>query len=69
MNEVGIISRISDVTILPMAQWDAMIDREAVINLNEPPPLLIVKVVSPSTWAEDYRSKYSGYGLLEISEY
>lgn len=62
-------SRIPDVTVLSIAQWDAMADREAVINLNEPPPLLVVEVVSPSTQADDYRSKRSEYALLEISEY
>jgi Uma2 family endonuclease len=40
-----------------------------VINLNEPPPGLMVEVASPSTQTDDYRSKRSEYGLLEISEY
>lgn len=62
-------SRIPDVTVLTLAQWDAMADREAVINLNEPPPLLVVEVVSPSTQIDDYRSKRAEYGLLEIPEY
>jgi Uma2 family endonuclease len=62
-------SRIPDVTILPITQWEAMADREAVINLNEPPPLLVFEVVSPSTKTDDYRSKRPEYGLLEISEY
>ncbi|MGF1568343.1 MAG: Uma2 family endonuclease [Nodosilinea sp.] len=62
-------SRIPDVTILPLAQWEAMADREAVIHLHEPPPLLVVEVVSDSTKADDYRSKRSEYGLLEIPEY
>lgn len=62
-------SRIPDVAILPLAQWDAMADREAVISLHEPPPLLVVEVVSDSTKADDYRSKRSEYGLLEIPEY
>jgi Uma2 family endonuclease len=62
-------SRIPDVTILPLAQWEAMADREAIINFNEPPPLLVVEVVSPSTKTDDYRSKRSEYGLLEIPEY
>jgi Uma2 family endonuclease len=62
-------SRIPDVTVLSIAQWKAMTDREAVINLNEPPPLLVVEVVSPSTQTDDYRSKRSEYALLEISEY
>ena len=62
-------SRIPDITVLPLAQWEAMSDREAVINFNEPPPMLIVEVVSPSTKTDDYRSKRSEYGLLEVAEY
>lgn len=62
-------SRIPDVTVLPIAQWDAMADREAVINLSEPPPLLVVEVVSESTKSADYRAKYSEYSVLEIPEY
>lgn len=61
--------RIPDVTILSMAQWEGMADREAVIDLHEPPPFLVVEVVSPSTKMEDYRSKRAEYGLLEIPEY
>lgn len=62
-------SRIPDVTVLPQAQWHAMASREAVIDLHEPPPLLVVEVISPSTETDDYRSKRSEYGLLEIPEY
>ena len=62
-------SRIPDVTVLAAEQWEAMAEREAIINLNEPPPLLVVEVVSASTQADDYRSKRSEYGLLEIPEY
>jgi Uma2 family endonuclease len=62
-------SRIPDVTVLSLAQWEAMADREAIINFNEPPPFLVVEVVSPSTKTDDYRSKRSEYGLLGIAEY
>lgn len=62
-------SRIPDVTVLSLAQWEAMSEREAVVNLNEPPPILVVEVVSPSTKTDDYRSKRAEYGLLEIPEY
>ena len=62
-------SRIPDVAVLTSAQWEGMAEREAVIDLNEPPPLLVVEVVSPSTKADDYRSKRSEYSLLEIPEY
>jgi Uma2 family endonuclease len=46
-----------------------MQEREAVIELNEPPPLLVVEVVSESTRSADYRAKYSEYSVLEIPEY
>jgi Uma2 family endonuclease len=62
-------SRIPDVTVLPTEQWEAMSDREAVINFNESPPILVVEVVSPSTKTDDYRSKRAEYGLLDILEY
>ncbi|CAN5775893.1 Uma2 family endonuclease [soil metagenome] len=62
-------SRIPDITVLPLAQARAMISREAVIDFNEPPPLLVVEVVSPSTKTEDYRTKRSEYDILEIPEY
>jgi Uma2 family endonuclease len=61
--------RIPDVTVLPIEQWEAMSEREAVIDLNEPPPLLVVEVVSDSTKSADYRSKYTEYSVLEIPEY
>ena len=62
-------SRIPDVTVLTQEQWELMGDREAIINLNEPPPILVAEVVSPSTQADDYHSKPSEYALLEIQEY
>jgi Uma2 family endonuclease len=39
------------------------------IPLNEPAPLLVVEVVSPSTVAIDYRAKYAEYAVLDIPEY
>ncbi|HIK50691.1 MAG TPA: Uma2 family endonuclease, partial [Oscillatoriales cyanobacterium M59_W2019_021] len=42
---------------------------EAVIELNEPPLILVVEVVSESTRTTDYRSKRSEYAVLEIPEY
>jgi len=55
-------------TVLPLAQWQAMGDRDVVIDLHEPPPLLVVEVVSESRRTDDYRSKRSEYGLLKIPE-
>ncbi len=43
--------------------------RESFIPLNEPPPLLVVEVVSPSTVRVDYRAKHSEYAVLDIPEY
>lgn len=62
-------SRIPDITVLPVDQLDAMENREAIIDLHEPPPILVVEVVSPSTKSDDYRSKRTEYGALDIPEY
>ncbi|NJK62424.1 MAG: Uma2 family endonuclease [Synechococcaceae cyanobacterium SM2_3_1] len=61
--------RIPDVVVLPTTQWRELQNREAVIRLNEPPPLLVVEVVSESTQGIDYRAKRSEYSVLEIPEY
>ncbi|OUC15334.1 MAG: hypothetical protein B0A82_07585 [Alkalinema sp. CACIAM 70d] len=62
-------SRIPDVVVLPLEQWESMADREGFIPLNEPQPILVVEVVSPSTVAIDYRAKHSEYAVLDIPEY
>jgi Uma2 family endonuclease len=62
-------SCIPAVVLLPTAQWDALRAKEAVIELTDPPPLLVVEVVSDSTAATDYRAKHSEYSVLDISEY
>jgi Uma2 family endonuclease len=62
-------ARVPDVVVLPLEQWDSMADREALIPLNESPPLLVVEVVSPSTIETDYRAKYAEYAVLDIPEY
>jgi Uma2 family endonuclease len=61
--------RIPDITVLPTEQWEGMRGREALIELIEPPPLLVVEVVSESTQRVDYRSKRSEYAVLDIPEY
>jgi Uma2 family endonuclease len=61
--------RIPDVTVMPLAQWEELEHREAVINLHEPPPLLVVEVVSESTKDVDYRAKLAEYAVLDIPEY
>ena len=61
--------RIPDVVVLPIEQWENLANREAVIEFNEPSPILVVEVVSKSTQTTDYRSKRSEYAVLEIPEY
>ncbi|MGK7927524.1 MAG: Uma2 family endonuclease [Spirulina sp.] len=61
--------RIPDVTIISREQWQDLQDREAVIGLNEPPPFLVVEVVSPSTQSTDRRAKRAEYSVLNIPEY
>jgi Uma2 family endonuclease len=62
-------ARVPDVVVLPLAQWNSLKKRESFIPLNEPPPILVVEVVSPSTVTVDYRAKHSEYSVLDISEY
>lgn len=61
--------RVPDVVVLPSEQWAGLKKRESVIALHEPPPLLVVEVVSPSTATEDYRAKRTEYAVLDIPEY
>ncbi len=61
--------RIPDIVVIPTEQWDQLKKKEAVIPLNDPPPILVVEVVSPSTAKDDYRAKHSEYAVLDILEY
>ncbi|NET56606.1 MAG: Uma2 family endonuclease [Symploca sp. SIO2E6] len=62
--------RIPDVTVLPTEQWQQLrLKTEAIITLDEPPPLLVIEVVSESTKTVDYRAKRSEYTVLGIPEY
>jgi Uma2 family endonuclease len=62
-------SRIPDVVVLLEEQWQQFRRREAVIELGEAPPLLVVEVVSESTISTDYRAKKAEYMVLDILEY
>ncbi|NEO88429.1 MAG: Uma2 family endonuclease [Spirulina sp. SIO3F2] len=61
--------RIPDVVVLPQNQWREIRDREAVVLLSEPAPIVVAEVVSPSTRSTDYRAKRTEYALLGIGEY
>jgi Uma2 family endonuclease len=62
-------SRIPDVVVLLEEQWQQLRQREAVIELGEAPPFLVVEVVSESTISTDYRAKKAEYVILDILEY
>jgi Uma2 family endonuclease len=62
-------SRIPDVVVISREQWRGLQSREAIIELNEPAPFLVVEVVSPSTKTSDYRAKRSEYSVRDIPEY
>lgn len=62
-------SRVPDVVVLPIEQWEAMANREAVIELDEPPPLLVVEVVSTGTEITDHRKKRAEYNIVGIPCY
>jgi len=62
-------ARIPDLVVLTTEQWESMIDREAVIELYEPPPILVVEIVSESTRSQDYKAKRAEYAVLNILEY
>jgi len=61
--------RIPDVVVMAAEQWRGLQHREAVIDLHEPPPWLVVEVVSESTKSTDYRAKQAEYNVLGIPEY
>ncbi len=61
--------RIPDVIVIPKEEWRNLQNREAVIPMNELPPLLVVEVVSESTKNIDYRAKRAEYCVLNIPEY
>jgi len=62
-------SRIPDIVVISLSQWRDLRNREAVIELNEQPPLLVVEVVSESTKTTDYRAKRVEYNVRDIPEY
>ncbi|MFM7450448.1 MAG: Uma2 family endonuclease [Leptolyngbyaceae cyanobacterium] len=61
--------RIPDVVVVTLEQWQELQSREAVIALNQPPPILVIEVVSASTINDDYRAKRAEYSVLDIPEY
>lgn len=62
------IARIPDVCVVTVQQWQQMKTRSAAIALTEPPPLLVVEIVS-TNWRDDYLKKLADYEALGIPEY
>lgn len=62
-------SRIPDLVVIPQDQWRSLQTCEAVIEVDAPPPLVVVEVVSESTRTTDYRAKRAEYNVLGIPEY
>ncbi len=62
-------ARIPDLMVLPLDQWRSMRDKQAIVRLNDPPPILVGEIVSESTLSTDYRAKRVEYNVLEIPEY
>ncbi len=55
--------------VLALEQWRILQDQEAIIRRNDPPPYLVVEVVSNSTVSADYRAKRVECNVLNIPEY
>ena len=60
--------RIPDVVVMQRDDWQALQEREAVIDFDLA-PLLVIEVISPSTKNVDYRAKRTEYAARDIPEY
>jgi Uma2 family endonuclease len=61
--------RIPDLVVMPSDQWRSLQTCEAIIETNQPAPILVIEVVSESTKSTDYRAKRAEYSVLGILEY
>lgn len=61
-------SRTPDVCIVTPAQYEELELKKALLNIDEP-PLLVVEVVSPSTYKTDHVDKVEDYALAKVPEY
>ena len=61
--------RIPDVVVMQRNDWQALQEREAVIDFDLSAPLLVIEVISPSTKNIDYRAKRTEYAARDIPEY
>ncbi|WP_286394903.1 Uma2 family endonuclease [Pseudanabaena mucicola] len=61
--------RIPDVVVMQQDNWQALQEREAVIDFDLSAPLLVIEVISPPTKNIDYRAKRTEYAARDIPEY
>jgi Uma2 family endonuclease len=61
--------RIPDVVVMQRDDWQALQEREAVIDFDLSAPLLVIEVISPPTKNIDYRAKRTEYAARDIPEY
>jgi Uma2 family endonuclease len=61
--------RIPDLTVMLQEDWQTLQTKEAAIDFDLNPPLLVIEVVSPSTKSTDYRAKRTEYAARDIPEY
>ncbi|MFN5752860.1 MAG: Uma2 family endonuclease [Pseudanabaena sp.] len=61
--------RIPDVVVMHQDNWQALQEREAVIDFDLSAPLLVIEVISPPTKNIDYRAKRTEYAARDIPEY
>lgn len=61
--------RIPDVVVIQQDNWQALQEREAVIDFDLSAPLLVIEVISPPTKNIDYRAKRTEYAARDIPEY
>ena len=61
--------RIPDVVVMHRNDWQALQERESVIDFDLSAPLLVIEVISPSTKNIDYRTKRTEYAARDIPEY
>ena len=61
--------RIPDVVVIQQDNWQALQEREAVIDFDLSAPLLVIEVISPPTKNIDYRAKRTEYAARDIPEH
>ena len=59
-------SRLPDVTVVPFAEIEPVLNQAAVLTVPAP---IVVEIVSPSSASEDYDAKLREYQLLKVREY